>query len=87
MTFLDLDITLYCKFDNILIHFVALVLWNARQPVTYIEVLLVNLSRKMYSVHVLRTEGSKEFRLTTHQEGLVELKQTGELFEQLVNTV
>lgn len=25
--------------------------------------------------------------MTTHQEGLVELKQAGELFEQLVNTV
>lgn len=24
---------------------------------------------------------------TTHQEGLIELKQAGELFEQLVNTV
>ena len=41
----------------------------------------------MYSVNVPRTERSKELRLTTHQEGLVELKQTGELFEQLVNTV
>lgn len=34
-----------------------------------------------------KTERSKECHMTTHQEGLVELKQTGKLFEQLVNTV
>lgn len=36
------------------------------------------------NVYGATKDGSKE---QPHQEGLVELKQAGELFEQLVNTV
>lgn len=38
----------------------------------------------MYTVIIRKRE---EYWRATHQEGLVELKQAGELFEQLVNTV
>ncbi len=41
----------------------------------------------MYTVTLRTTERNKECSTTTHQESLVELKQAGELFEQLVNTV
>lgn len=43
-------------------------------------------SQKMYTVIIRKTQ-REECCTATHQEGLVELKQAGELFEQLVNAV